>query len=101
MYLLLVTLVIGLFVASLFLNLYFRMRVFKVYRRLVDARVEFETAHVLNPSRMEKEILPKYPAHAEDIRTFTSNIRYSIKMASVMVALITLFGAILMWYRHE
>lgn len=101
MYLLLVTLVIGLFVASLFLNLYFRMRVLKVYRRLVEARVEFESRHVLNPAKMESEILPKYPDHADDIRTFTSYIRYSIKMASLLVALITLFGAILMWYRNE
>jgi len=101
MYLLLVTLVIGLFVASLFLNLYFRMRVLKVYRRLVEARVEFDPVHVLNPSKMEKEILPKYQDNAEDIKIFTSNIRYSIKMASLLVGLITLFGAILMWYRNE
>jgi len=35
----------------------------------------------------------------EEIETFTSHIRYSMRMATVLLALITLFGAILMYYR--
>jgi len=101
MYKLLVTLVIGLFVVLLFLNLYFRVKVLKVYRKLNAANVEFDSRHMLNPKKMEEEVLPLYPKHANDIRTFTSHIRYSIKMASVLIVLITLFGAILMYYRHE
>ncbi|NNE28424.1 MAG: hypothetical protein HKN16_02230 [Saprospiraceae bacterium] len=101
MYLLLVTLVLGLFAAMLFLNLYFRIKVLKVYKKLVQARVEFSAKHIMNPGVMEQEIIPKYPAQAADIRLFTSHIRYSIKMATVLIALITLFGAILMYYRHE
>jgi len=101
MYLLLVTLVLGLFVLMLFLNIYFRVKVFKVYKRLMEGRVEFDSRHMLNPQKMEEEILPKYPKHANDIREFTRHIRYSIKMATVLIALITLFGAILMYYRHE
>ena len=42
MYTILVFLVIGLFVAILFLQFYFRMKVLKVYRVLVQHRVQFQ-----------------------------------------------------------
>ena len=99
MYLLLISIVIGLFVAMLFLNVYFRVRVIKTYRKLVNNRVEFKAVHVFNREKMEAEIIPRYPQMEAEIRTFTSHIRYSIRMATVLIALITLFGAILMYYR--
>jgi len=100
MFILLVTIVIGLFIAMLFLNVYFRVRVFKVYKRLVQNRVEFGAAHVFDRARLEEEILPKYPNEKEDIETFIRHLRYSISMATVLIALITLFGAILMYFRE-
>ncbi len=99
MYILLVTLVIGLFVAMLFLNIYFRVKVFKVYKTLVQNQVEFGAAHLFNKQRMEQEVMPKYPHMRKEIETFCSHISYSMKMATVLTALITLFGAVLMYYR--
>lgn len=99
MFALLITIVISLFAAMLFLNVYFRVKVFKVYKRLVQAEVEFGAAHIFNRRRMEAEIYPKYPAQRADIDLFVRHLRYSIRMATVLIALITLFGGILMWYR--
>ena len=99
MYILLISLVIGLFVAMLFVNVYFRVRVIKAYKVLVQNRVEFGTAHLFNKAKMEKEVLPRYPAMRQDILDFANHIQYSIKMASVLIALITLFGAVLMYFR--
>lgn len=99
MFKLLLFLVIGLFVAMLFLNVYFRVRVMKTYKRLVQNRVEFEPAHFFNKEKMEREIYPRYPDMRQDIDVFVRHINYSIKMATVLVALITLFGGILMYYR--
>jgi hypothetical protein len=101
MYILLISIVIGIFIAMLFLNIYFRMKVFQVYGRLVRARVEFGAAHIFNSEKMATEILPKYPEQRDDILLFVRHIHYSIRMASVLTGLITLFGGILMWYRHE
>ena len=101
MYVLLISIVIGLFIAMLFLNVYFRVRVFKVYKELVQNRVEFGASHIFNREKMEAEIYPKYPQQKENIETFVRHMRYSIKMASVLIALITLFGAIVMYYRHD
>ncbi len=99
MYVILLSVVVGLFIAMLFVNVYFRVRVIKVYKVLVQNRVEFGASHIFNQVKMENEIYPKYPEQEENIKIFVRHMRYSIKMATVLVALITLFGAILMYYR--
>ena len=99
MYILLISIIIGLFVAMLFVNIYFRAKVFKVYGILVRNEVQFSAAHVFNRKKLEEEILPKYPQFKNEIETFISHMRYSIRMASVLVALITAFGAVLMYFR--
>lgn len=101
MYLTLVSIVIFLFVCMLFLNIYFRINVFKSYKVLVENKVEFGAKHIFSDEKLEKEIYPKYPDSINDIKIFVKNIRKSIKMATVLSALITLFGAILMYYRYE
>ena len=99
MYIILISIVIGLFVAMLFLNVYFRVKVLKSYKILVANRVDFQAKHVFNKDKMEAEIYPKYPDQVEHIETFVNHIHYSIKMATVLTTLITMFGAILMYYR--
>jgi hypothetical protein len=101
MYILLISLVWGLFAAMLFLNVYIRVKAFKYYRILVQNRVDFKPKHIFNKALMEAEIYPKYPQHQADIEAFVGHIRKSINMATVLMALITLFGAILMYYRHD
>ena len=100
MYTLLTSIIIGLFVAMLFLNLYFRVKVFKVYGVLVRNKVEFGAVHIFNRQRLEAEILPRYPKFRHEIKTFVRHLHYSIRMATVLIALITAFGAILMYFRE-
>ncbi len=73
----------------------------KAYKKLVQNKVEFGAAHLFNKQKMKEEIYPHYPDQVEDIETFVNHIQYSIKMASVLVFLITVFGGILMWYRYD
>ena len=98
MYVVLVSLVIGLFVAMLFLQFYFRMRVLKVYRQLVRARVQFGSLEIFNKQKVA-EIKARYPEQQAEIQAFSDHLRYSVTMATVLIVLITAFGAILMWYR--
>lgn len=99
MYILLISIVIGLFAAMLFVNLYFRAKVLKVYGVLVRNRVEFGAAHIFSRQKLEAEILPKYPQFRNEIESFIRHMRYSIRMATVLIVLITAFGAILMYFR--
>lgn len=101
MFILLISIVVGLFIAMVFVNVYFRVKVMKSYKVLVQNKVDFGASHLFNKQKMEKEILPHYPHMRKEILTFTNHLQYSIRMASVLIVLITLFGAILMWYRGE
>jgi hypothetical protein len=92
---------IGIFLGLLFLNVYFRVKVFKVYKRLVQNEVEFKPVHFVSRERLEAEILPKYPEHKADILLFISHIRYSMSLASVFTLLITAFAAILMFMKDS
>jgi hypothetical protein len=98
MYVLLISLVIGLFIAMLFLNVYFRVKVIRSYRTLIQNGVEFGAVHVFNKKKLQEEVLPYYPELSQEIETFVNHLRYSIRMATVLLFLITLFGAVLMQY---
>ncbi len=87
------------FLALLFLNLYFRIKVLKSYKILVQNRVDFEAKWILNEKRMESEVIPHHPRMADEIRTFSKHIRFSMKIASILITLITILGAILMYYK--
>lgn len=99
MYTLLISIVIGLFVAMVFVNLYFRAKVLKLYGVLVRNKVEFGAAHIFNRQKLEAEILPRYPQFRNEIEGFIRHMRYTIRMATVLILLITAFGAILMYFR--
>ena len=62
-------------------------------------KVEFGAAHIFNRKKLEEEILPRYPQFQNEIETFIKHMRNSIRMASVLLMLITLFGGILMYFR--
>ena len=100
MFIFLISVVIALFLAMLFLNLYFRVKVMKAYRQLVQAEVDFSAKQIFSKKLIETELVPKYPGQAEQIRTFSRYLISSIRMGTVLLALITLFGGILMWYRE-
>jgi hypothetical protein len=89
---------IGLFAAMVFLNFYFRLRVLKTYQRLVRHGVDFGAVHFFNRARLEKEVLPRYPQSRKDILDFVRHIRLSVRMATLLIVLITLLGAVLMFF---
>jgi ABC-type glycerol-3-phosphate transport system permease component len=100
MFVLLVSIVVALFVAMLFLNVYFRVKVFKAYKVLTQNDIKFNSAHFFNKERMEKEVIAQHPEHRESIELFVKYMKNSINMATVLIALITIFGGILLYYRH-
>ncbi len=91
----LVFLAVGLFVALFFLNFYFRSKILKIYKVLVNNRVEFGAAHIFNKAKMEAEILPRYPKLQDDILAFSNHIKKSVWKAIVIVVTIVVIGFIL------
>lgn len=95
MYNVLMVFIIGFFLALLFLNIYFRVKVMKHYKYLIQNRVEFNAKHILDKHKMETEVLSKYPEHAAEIDAFASNIRNSVKIAAGILILIALMGLVI------
>jgi hypothetical protein len=89
-----------LFLSMLFLSFYFRIKVLNSYQILVRNKVAFEAMDVFHPEKLEKEVIPRYPDQAQAIRDFSKYIRLAIRMASVLIVLITLLGAVLMYFRE-
>jgi len=98
MFPILAALVIGLFVAMLFLQFYFRMKVLGDYKALVRQRVQFGTLELFDRDKREA-VQARYPQAAAHIESFARNLRYAVRMATVLLFLITAFGAILMYFR--
>ena len=86
------------FCGMLAVNVIFRARVLKAYRRLHRAGVEFDGTDMLSSARIN-ELIRKFPGHESDIRSFTGGIRRSLSLATALIVLITALGATLMWYR--
>lgn len=86
------------FLAMLAVNVVFRARVLKAYRRLDRAGVEFDGTDMLTEARIA-ELVRRFPGHEADIRAFTGGIRRSLSLATGLIVLITALGATLMWYR--
>ena len=61
--------------------------------------ITFTTPNI-KTEKMEKEVISKHPEHRESIELFVRHMKNSINMATVLIALITIFGGILMYYRH-
>ena len=99
MYTTLIVLVIALVVALLVVNIYFRVKVMKHYKKLLKAKVEFDLSHVLNRKKLEEEVIPKYPESKEDIYAFVNHLKFSARIGMTLFVLISFFGWVLMHYR--
>ncbi len=88
-------LIIGIFLALLFLNIYFRVKVLKVYKVLVQNKIEFDSSHIFSKEKMQNQIINKYPGYSNEILSFTGHIKKSLIIAMILVILITIMGIIL------
>ncbi len=99
MYNTLFVIIVAAFLAMLFVNVYFRVKVFKHYKYLVQNKIQFNTSHFFNSEKMEKEVLSRYPKHKEEILLFVKMIHRSVQLASVLLVVIIAFGYLLMRFR--
>jgi hypothetical protein len=92
-------LVITAFVMMLFFNIYFRVKVFKYYKILVENRVQIDVKDLLNINKIKEEVIPRYPKFEKEILAFIYNIRNSIFIAMGLIVVITLCWSILHKYK--
>ncbi|MBK8390796.1 MAG: hypothetical protein IPL23_16600 [Saprospiraceae bacterium] len=95
MYTSIIVVVILAFLGLLFINIYFRVKVFKYYKILVDNRVDIEVKDLLDIQKIKNIVVPKYPHLETEILAFVNNIRRSVILAFILLVLIALGWSIL------
>ena len=95
MYTSIIVVVILAFLGLLFINIYFRVKVFKYYKILVDNRVDIEVKDLLDIQKIKNIVVPQYPHLETEIPAFVNNIRRSVILAFILLVLIALCWSIL------
>ncbi|MBK8546445.1 MAG: hypothetical protein IPL63_03385 [Saprospiraceae bacterium] len=89
----------GLFLALLFLNIFFRLKVIRVYKNMIKHRVEVNSVVIFEPESRMKDVFLKFPGSVADIKSFIYYIRLSVGIAVLIVLCITLLGLVLHFNR--
>jgi len=93
--------IIALFVCLLFVNIYFRIKVLNTLKILRKFNIEFDRQLVADTSRLNELIRNSPEQSRQAIYDFARYIKKSMAMAIALILLITLFGAVLMYYRKN
>lgn len=88
-------LLVGLVLLLLLFNVYFRYNILKDYKYLVKNKIEFGTEHLFSTEKMERDIIPRYEAHADRIRTFSNKIKKAARIALGLILMVVLIAFIM------
>lgn len=84
----------GLAGALVFVNIYFRLKVLKIYKQLIQQSIGISPGQLWNKERLEQELLAVYPRQAELIRDLRRQIIRSLGLAVALWVAIIGAGAI-------
>jgi len=83
------------FVGLFLINLYFRAKVLKAYKYLMQNDIKFSAKDILSKTKLEQEILPRYPKHKNEILNFVNLMRRSVMLSIIVIILIALVGLVI------
>lgn len=89
----------GLFLVLLGVNFYFKKQILTSYKYLYRNQVAFEFRHIKDVDLLEKEVITKYPQHADEIRRFVFGIRRAFSyILGLLLLLLVLAWAVYKCY---
>lgn len=91
--------IIACFCALLVLHIYFRIKVFYAYKKLVQNRVDIDVKAIFSDRMIREEVVPRYPDFEKEILSFVKNLKRAMTLASLFLILILLLGGLLMYNR--
>ena len=95
----LIAITIGTFGFLLVANIFFRIKTFRTFKKLAEQGVSFGKEHVFDPQRMNTEIIARHPQHKKLIQEHVSSMKLSMNISMLCMVVLTICGAILMYYR--
>ncbi len=85
----------GLVLIAIGFNVYFRIKVVKLYKQLLKHRIEVKTKHIFSRKQREADLYPRYERYRELIEKYCSSITSSLKVAAGIFVIILLIGFIM------
>jgi hypothetical protein len=95
----LITTTIIAFGILLLANVFFRLKTFRTFKKLAKKGVSFSKEHVFDKTKMEKEIIAKYPDHEQLILSHVNSMKLSFRISALCMAVLTICGGVLLYYR--
>ena len=82
----------SLFIGLLVMNLFFRLKLLKLYRKLVEGEVDFPPSMLFNQRKLKEEIVPRYPGYENEILEFSKKLNISIRIAFFVFVISLIIG---------
>lgn len=82
----------SLFIGLLVLNLFFRIKLLKLYRKLIEGEVDFPPTMLFNRRKLKEEIVPRYPKYESEILEFSRKLNTSIRIAFFVFVISLIIG---------
>jgi hypothetical protein len=79
-------------------NVLFRARLLRLHGELVKKGVHFEGKHLFSASRLESEVVPKYPEAAPSIRAFRAELLRAARTMGLLFALLLAISCGLLFF---
>ena len=71
-------------IVFLILNLFFRIKLLKLYRKLQEGKVDFPPSYILDRQKLLDEVVPKYPDYEQEILGLNKHLRISLGVAFIV-----------------
>lgn len=78
------------FVLIILINLYFRIKVIKHYKYLINNRIEFNLGDIFNSKNLEKVIQDQNADHRYHISSFAKYLKIGVYLTCAVVVLIAI-----------
>jgi hypothetical protein len=95
----LITITIVVFALLLLINVFFRIKTFRTFKKLADLGISFGKAHLFDKDKLNQEIISKYPNHRKLILSHVNSMKLSLRLSTLCMAVLTICGGVLMYYR--
>ena len=95
----LITLTIAVFGFLLIVNIFFRIKTFRTFKKLAELGISFSKEHMLNKDKLYHEVVSKFPQHEKLIMQHVNSMKLSLRISAICMFVLTACGAVLMYYR--
>lgn len=91
----------GLVGAMIFVNIYFRLKVIRIYKALIQSGISVSPGQLLSRTKMENELISKYPRHRELLLDLRKQIIRSLALAATLWLVVLAIGLLVYLTRNQ